>query len=311
MRYAAKDDSFEAVLARANSALYEEFKDDPAPATQYPIGNIVGLPRSGTTVLFQLLAATGQVGYPSNLAAFFWRSPALGAHLQRQLGSTVSSLDLTSLAGRTPGPMGPHEFGYFWRAALGHTRNHEERDAEPWPADELNRQLQSMANAFGAPVVHKNFLAMLHLDEMAAGSPDLRFIALRRPLTEIASSLLAVRERIGISPSEDFGLGIDLESHGCSVPADDALARVAHQVIHLEEYFEACAFDQRDDSLLVDYSALSEDPRGTILNILGLLDIQAHEDAVEHLPDTLATRPPSASDSQVGHAIESAREQHA
>ena len=51
----------------------------------FPTLHVVGPPRSGTTLLMQLLAAHLEVGYINNLIAAFWRAPLYGIRLSKKL----------------------------------------------------------------------------------------------------------------------------------------------------------------------------------------------------------------------------------
>ncbi len=52
---------------------------------QYPIGFIVGNPRSGTTLFLQWLSSLGCFAYPTNILARFSYAPYIGALTQRML----------------------------------------------------------------------------------------------------------------------------------------------------------------------------------------------------------------------------------
>ena len=42
---------------------------------------VAGLPRSGTSLLYQCLASTLDIGYVNNIIARFWKAPVYGIHL--------------------------------------------------------------------------------------------------------------------------------------------------------------------------------------------------------------------------------------
>ena len=67
----ARDERYEALLERLNLALADI--DLPGEAPQRPVLLTQGVPRSGTTLLYQRLAHTGLFTYPSNLVARFYR----------------------------------------------------------------------------------------------------------------------------------------------------------------------------------------------------------------------------------------------
>lgn len=269
MQYDDKSDTFEEFLQRLNGALLGEF-GMPSAVTDPRLlsGQIVGLPRSGTTLLYQLLARTRAVGYPSNILALFWEVPIVGAQLQQQLAANDPTLSLHSLAGRTSEPLDPHEFGYFWRAALGHGSNTTVVDRDPWPWDRLQVTLDAIANVFGTPVVYKNFLVLAHVEELRSRLKRQRYLVLDRPLIDIAASLLSVRRNIGIDDRADFGLTVrsDTKQRGTLVE------RVARQVSDLDRLKRSCDFASDPDALSISYSELCVEPRAVITHALEFLD---------------------------------------
>ena len=117
-RYSANPDD-EAWLAALNEHLAEArlpsvVRGEPS---QLPLIYIVGAPRSGTTLLSQVVSRFLDVGYINNLIARFWRRPSVGIHLSRLVlgGGGREQIAFESEHGTTPGAAGPHEFGYFWR----------------------------------------------------------------------------------------------------------------------------------------------------------------------------------------------------
>lgn len=92
----------------------------------YPIFFIVGVPRSGTTLLTQWLASLNIFCYPTNFISRFYEAPVIGAMIQEmvfdskynykdELSLTDSNISFKSDLGKTTGFREPHEFWYFWR----------------------------------------------------------------------------------------------------------------------------------------------------------------------------------------------------
>ena len=74
----------------------------------------MGVPRSGTTLVSQLVSAHLDVGYINHLVAAFWRAPVTGIRLSKKLIKGVRETSFASEFGRTSHLWEPHEFGYFW-----------------------------------------------------------------------------------------------------------------------------------------------------------------------------------------------------
>ena len=81
-----KDRKFEEHLANFNEILapHEEAEYLARPET-FSTLHVVGVPRSGTTLLAQLVASHLNIGCINNLIAAFWRAPVYGVRLSRKL----------------------------------------------------------------------------------------------------------------------------------------------------------------------------------------------------------------------------------
>ncbi len=93
---------------------------------QWPPLFLVGNPRSGTTLLMQLLATTEQFAIPTNLLSRFYYAPYIGAKIQQlltdksfdykgELGNFLMPKEFESQLGKTIGALSPNEFFHFWR----------------------------------------------------------------------------------------------------------------------------------------------------------------------------------------------------
>ncbi|QGN32795.1 sulfotransferase [Microlunatus sp. Gsoil 973] len=266
MRYLAHSDGFEDFLAQLNR-VSQSIPEPALSATPASTVQIVGLPRSGTTVLYQLLARTGAVGYPSNLMAFFHRAPWVGAVLQQRLTGSDPTISLSSLAGRTPEPLDPHEFGYFWRRACGHSTNSLDQDLNPLRPADLQHDLDLVADVFGRPVVYKNFLALAHAPAMRRDLKRMLFISVERDPLDAAVSLLALRSRLGVPDDQVFGTAPALF---CPDPRDP-ITTVARQIALLTRQQATCGFAVNSDSIVIRYTDLVDQPRRVISDLMDFL----------------------------------------
>jgi hypothetical protein len=158
-----------------------------------PIVFIVGLQRSGTTLLMQLLTQCFHFTYPDNIVARFWDAPFIGVvvskSLQKQLGRETS-YDFRSDYSLTSDPFGPHEFGYFWTRYFGFEPTHhlttEQLDAVDMKG--LNRDLFLMEHFGGHPLLFKTVPLSLNCDYLAHIFPMAVFIYIKRDPYYVAQS---------------------------------------------------------------------------------------------------------------------------
>ena len=109
-----RDPYFEKLLDKVNFAMADIDNEVGYGDGKYPIVFIIGLHRSGTTLLNQILAHTSNYGYINNIIARFWRAPVFGIQLSKQLIGEEREINFNSNYGKTNHISGPHEFSFFW-----------------------------------------------------------------------------------------------------------------------------------------------------------------------------------------------------
>mgnify|MGYP006286900729 CR=1 FL=1 len=192
---AGNDDDLEpgALIERLNEYL------PPVPGIEGPVRPIfiVGLPRSGSTLLVQLLIAHLRLGYATNLVARFWNQPAFGVALNRALSSDPGAVSETdSQYGRTLGYEGHHEFGWFWGRWFDYADSHR-IEPQRWNAIEthaLRAELSTMEHAWDRPLIFKNPPALsMQIGFFEHFLDEPLYIYLRRSEPEVAVSLWRAR----------------------------------------------------------------------------------------------------------------------
>lgn len=195
----SKSQDFEKVISSLNMALVskeELFSQDEAKENYTNI-HILGVPRSGTTLINQYLASGLDVGYINNLIAAFWKAPLHGVHLSKKLLGTNFCSSFDSAFGKTLAIKEPHEFGYFWSDILGF-------DDLKAPTSEqkrnqnlvhLSNQLNNISNAFDKPVIYKSIFLGWSASRVAELMPKSLFIYVKRNWMDNALSLLKIRDK--------------------------------------------------------------------------------------------------------------------
>ena len=188
-------------LIRGLSTVFAPIQDELIPqeiVEPTPIF-IIGLPRAGTTVTYQLLANTDSAGYISNFLARFWETPVLGAVLEKGVrirqGNRPDSFE--SSLGRTPGWNEPHEFGYFWDrwfGGLAGSHNVPADKLEDLCANDLRREITSLELFWEKPVAFaNNTWCTLQAAWLSQVFPEAVFVVCRRDPLYIAQSLYSAR----------------------------------------------------------------------------------------------------------------------
>lgn len=195
----AKNASDEQFLDRLNAHLFPHAQAEYLDLEEsVPTLHVIGVPRSGTTLLHQALVSRLELGYVDNLVAAFWRAPTYGLRLSQKLGVAAERSSFESSFGRTAGVGEPHEFGYFWNDQLRYpdlTERGSEHDAAiDW--EQLRRVLVNMAYVSGAPMIFKPMLLLWHLETALRYMPLSCFVWIRRDARQVALSLLKMRESV-------------------------------------------------------------------------------------------------------------------
>lgn len=201
-----KDDAAEALLVAANAALASADLPtaDDSSAAELPLAYIVGVPRSGTTLLHQLVARHLDIAYIDNVVARFWLRPSVGIAVSNAVHPQEQrELELVSRHGVTDGAAGPHEFGYFWRhwLRLDTVPTHHLDAAAQGEIDAagLRHALRSELLAHvGNPLVFKNVICGFHASLLTRVHARSVFVHVTRDLRACVRSILASRaERYG------------------------------------------------------------------------------------------------------------------
>ena len=196
-----KDPFEETFLDRLNQLLQplnEEIK--LTSKKPFPSILIIAPPRSGSTLLFQSLCARLDVGYPSNLMARFYKTPLIGAYLQKRLiNNAIHSIrNFKNQHGTTKGVEEPNEFGYFWSQHLkGENSTHapsQNKNSERTTVEPLQKELNLISSIFRKPTIYKCTIGTFFLSFLQ-NIPNVFFIFLQRDTTDTGLSILKARPR--------------------------------------------------------------------------------------------------------------------
>lgn len=235
---------------------------------ELPVAFILGPPRSGTTLMSQLLADWGGFAYVSNFLARFWRAPYLGSILEREIGIRESYDRSTyrSESGATFTPAEPHEFTWFWNRWFD--RGQETQKLGPSElasvdGERLRREVAALEAAWSAPVVFKNsFWHNFQVDYLAELFPASVYVRCHRDPVYAAQSIVLSRE----------ALRGDRERWWSMKPAEySALAgrhwseQVVGQVYHTERELDRALGSLPPDRVVdAPYEEVCADPGGVV-----------------------------------------------
>jgi LPS sulfotransferase NodH len=277
----AKDWNYEQLLERLN--LQVEDLEDPGRAQQEadeptaPVVFIMGIPRSGSTLLYQLISESGAFGYCSNLIARFYRNPAFGLRIQRLLDPVLPDDEMTweSEFGLTDRWYEPHEFGYFWERHLPFEDHHEPTEAQladvDWAA--FRRDIAAFQQGFGGPVVFKNLSLDFVVEPIAREIESAKFVRISRDPLSVAASIY--RGRCAYYDNEDAWFSTrprNFEALGDEAPVDQIVA----QMTQIRDTLDRAAAELSDDRWAeVTYESVCEDPNAAVADICDGLGVSS------------------------------------
>jgi len=233
---------------------------------QYPFIFVFGAPRSGTTLLSQLVAYCLDVGYINNLMARFWLAPIHGIRLSKELFKGERPSTFHSDYAHTKDITDIHEFGYFWR----HWLKKETMDSIVNAGDYehkidwsgLSKVLANIQREFDRPLVFKNIYGSYHTEKLMRTLHRVIFLYIERDPLDTAVSILEARKKYYS----------DLNTWWSYAPVEynaikdlDYRRQIAGQVFYLRRYYNNVMHTLGSDVVLkISYADLCKNPRAVL-----------------------------------------------
>ncbi len=205
-----KNDKLESLLNEINNKLaFAETYIKSDNIEEYPIIFILGPHRSGTTLLMQWLATTGEIAYPTNLMSRFYAAPIIGSQIQllltdqrynfrNEILDFRNDISFNSNNGKTVGALSPNEFWYFWRHFLpfnGKDYLNKNDLSNIAMIKKFKEELIGITNVFNKPFVLKGLICNYNIDLLDKLFKKAIFIYSKRNIITNVESALAARER--------------------------------------------------------------------------------------------------------------------
>ena len=268
----------ENILREVNSDLWvaEEsiLSSTAGTAASFPLIQIMGPMRSGTTLFMQWLANTGLVSYPTNLLSRFYQAPIIGAKIQLlltdprfkfrdELSGFSQQTEYSSDNGKTTGVLAPNEFWYFWRRFLENPSQDVWTDSELRKTFDINTmraELIGMMDVFQKPFAAKGMLFNYNIPFLDVTFDKVIFVQMRRDIATNVESVLEARKRQLGDERSWYSFKIpEYESLRDLEPLDQAAGQVHFVNAAVTRGLHGVAEERK---LVVDYEAFCENPAG-------------------------------------------------
>lgn len=234
-----------------------------------PIVFIMGLQRSGTTLLFEFLYRNFDFVYPDHIVARFWNAPFLGVLISQSIRKDFEKLGFfekgvfESVYGVTKDVFGGHEFGYFWKNYFGFMPHNQlsEKKLKKIEIESLKKDLSLMMYYGKKPLLFKVVPLSFNADFLCNVFPNSYFVFVKRDLLYVAqSTYIARKERYGnykvwwsIRPKEYF----KLRKYS---PLKQIAGQVYFSKKHIDEAFGKLPKDRK---IVIHYEDLCANPKKT------------------------------------------------
>ncbi|MFW6275598.1 MAG: sulfotransferase family protein [bacterium] len=212
---------------------------------------IVGLPRSGSTLLYQLITNYFKVSYFSNLSAFFFAYPAIITSLTLPFHKNFKIKNFESNFGFTSGLFSPSEAGAIYRYWFNGLK---------YEMDLIKNTTEKITDILKRPFVWKNLNLSYEIERLHKLYPDALFVFVERDLEYICQSIY---RRTLNGP----GLGIKGLTKNDLTKSPDIIKAIISQIKFFNSNILATLNDHDIDVIIIKYNDICKNYKEQLNNI--------------------------------------------
>lgn|GEM_PF-2835001 len=227
---------------------------------------VVGLPRSGTTLAYELIVQAFDVAYLTGAYSYTYGIPNLTARAMRRF-TRHPKARYESDYGRIPGFLAPAENAVLWmkwfteQPVLGHCFPNSFMTAVA--AADAATTIASMSAIAKRPFVFKNIYLTLSLPALLKTLPKSRAVVVTRDIDAITASVF--NKRRTLPASSWWSIRPPFIDH---VSRDGIIEQTAFQCVRSKQILEhALTLIDQDRCMVVDYSEICRAPADFIANV--------------------------------------------
>jgi hypothetical protein len=253
-------------LARAvESVLLRGAAEGPV---RMPLIAVCGAPRTGSTLVYQIISQAFRVFLISNLQNVLYRTPLLGYVVAAWLTRPYVS-DYKSAGGFVAGLNGPAEAAQFWRYWCDHQLTETTPRPGPKRATRFARVMNAVYARVGCPFLAGYLPHAFYVEHIRSVFPNCLFVRMDREMLDAAvSALRRWRVTAPKRPTPRFFFG--------TRPREVLPEMSPHEYVARQQYFVAKRMDAYEERypesfLHANYSTVCADPRGFVASSAGAL----------------------------------------
>ena len=255
-----------------------------------PVVFIIGAPRSGSTILYQVITSFLDVNYINNFIDLTRENINVGFCLSKKLINDGPHNSFKSDFGKTAdeGLNAPSE-GMFWYKWLPKDKHYVTRkDVSEKNKKLLKRKVAAILNKYRKPLIIKNLSFSVRLDLLFDVFPDARIIVIKRNKIDNALSILKGRHMNGVPENKMWSIlpqnFLDLEME----PDEETL--VVKQIYSIEKQIhDDIQLYPESQRIEINYEDLLKTPEEIINNIKSFLSVDEKKD-LRSINDLLVRR---------------------
>ncbi|WP_438727186.1 sulfotransferase [Parasphingorhabdus sp. DH2-15] len=221
---------------------------------------IIGAPRSGTSLLYEVMITRFALAYLSNAAHRFYRTPLAATWLFRSAITNWRG-NFTSRYGHIDGWGAPNEGGWIWQRFLEDGDWRDDSGLAAPLAKQLRQLTHGVSSILQAPFINKNVMHSNRLQLMHHIWSNALYIEVQRDIIDNARSIVrAERAEGGPGKHNDLWWSVRPKLAAQYVGKTDTERAIA-QVIGVGRDIAQDSVKIGEDKLLrIDYAALCDDP---------------------------------------------------
>lgn len=170
---------------------------------------IIGAPRTGSTILYQLITNFLEVIYIDNLIDIFYKNLFFGFWLSNKIFRNKQHNCFKSHHGNTSqyGLHAPSECGGFWYRWLPREKTSISKgELFSYSSKEIESNIFSIMNKYNKPLIFKNSYMSLRLGMVSEIAPNAKFIFIKRDPLFVAQSLILGRLQVNKNLNDWWGI---------------------------------------------------------------------------------------------------------
>ncbi len=246
---------------------------------------IIGVPRSGTTILYQLITQIFNVTYFNNFVNLSRENLYFGSWLSHKIFKGKPHNSYISNYGNTKesGLSAPSEIGNFWYRWIPRNKIYiKENDLTHEEKQEIYNNFSSIINRYNQPLVIKNLYLSQRLRLIYDIFPKAKFIYVKRSPLFTAQSLFLGRRKHNRNISEWWSIE---PKNVQEIKNLSALEQVVAQTYYIDkQIYEDLLLFPRENILNIQYEEI-EDVNTVLEKVKHFLSVQTREKLRKSKPE--------------------------